>query len=224
LSAKSTVSVVHVVDSSLANVNSYCTIKSAQRATEGVIKIHLSEGPTFFIREFYLPWPIPEVPVTLDAEKSADLVRAGRFFCAERHALSLLTRAEQSSGGLSIKLARKGFSQQETEPVLHFLQKTGLLDDYRFASLWIASRLRRHPDGRRNLVSGLVSRGVPITVAQSAVYDLCGPLIEERSCEQVAAKLFQRGRTPVQIDSSLRFRGFTHSVIKKTITKLNRND
>lgn len=188
------------------------------------MKIHLSEGPSFFIRDRYLPWSLTDLPLCLDEEKSAELIHAGRIFLAERQALSLLARAEQSSGGLTIKLERKGFTQLEILPAIVFLQEKALLDDYRFASVWISSRLRRHPDGQRNLVWGLAARGVPISVAQSAVHDICDALTEEQSCEKVASKLLERGKSPAQIDKSLRSRGFTGTVIRKTVQKLTQNE
>ncbi len=188
------------------------------------MKIRLSGGPSFFLRDRYLPWPLSDLPLCLDEEKSAELIHAGRIFLAERQALSLLARAEQSSGGLTLKLARKGFTQQEAVPALVFLQEKGFLDDYRFASVWISSRLRRHPDGRRNLVYGLVSRGVPMAVAHRAVDDICDGTTEEQSCEKVASKLLKQGRNPLQVNKALRLRGFTITVIRKTMQKLTQNE
>jgi SOS response regulatory protein OraA/RecX len=47
--------------------------------------------------------------------------------------------------------------------------ESGLLDDERFASLWLASRIRRKVEGRVRLVAGLRKRGISLSVADRVV-------------------------------------------------------
>ena len=60
---------------------------------------------------------------------------------AEKAALRLIAKAEQNSQGLAVKLERRGYDSGTVKAVISDLLAKGLLDDGRYAELWIRSRL-----------------------------------------------------------------------------------
>ena len=87
---------------------------------------------------------------------------------AEKAALRLIARAEQCSAGLLRKLEKRGIPAACAAEVVSRLTETGLIDDARFARLWLQSRLRLTRTPRR-LLAGLYNRGIPRDEAQTAL-------------------------------------------------------
>lgn len=80
-----------------------------------------------------------------------------------------MARAEQSRAGLVKKLRMRGFSAAEAAQALDRLAEEGMVDDLRFAGLWVNARLRHKPASPRNLRAALRSRGIDRKTAEEAV-------------------------------------------------------
>jgi len=156
------------------------TVTSVDKeADPDVLHIGLSDGSSFFMRLSclaVLPGSSADVEdgdlsvgVVLDEDSEGRLRLAGSVYKAERNALQLIALSEQSTAGLNLKLQKKGIDSQVRALVLSRLLASGLLDDERFASLWLASRIRRKTEGRVRLVAGLRKRGVSGSVADRVV-------------------------------------------------------
>ncbi|MCL2765093.1 MAG: recombination regulator RecX [Treponema sp.] len=91
-----------------------------------------------------------------------------QYIRAEKAALRLVARAEQCSAGLARKLKRRGHDCACINEVITKLTELNLLNDGRFACLWLQSRLRftRSP---RQLLSSLCARGIEHDCAVSAL-------------------------------------------------------
>ena len=63
---------------------------------------------------------------------------------AEKAALNLIARAEQTKFGLTAKLKRKGFETMVVKTVVSDLLERSLLDDSRYSELWLRSRLAQN--------------------------------------------------------------------------------
>jgi SOS response regulatory protein OraA/RecX len=89
---------------------------------------------------------------------------------AEKIALRLIARAEQSSSGLAVKLGKRGIDPSIASQVISGLLDKKLLDDQRFAECWIRAHLRgkKTPSPLWFLVS-LEKRGIKREISLSAI-------------------------------------------------------
>jgi regulatory protein len=149
-----------------------------------LMRIGLSDGSLFSFNAVYLPPDFSlDARAVPGAEISADEAALLRFaagcYRAERAALALIARAEQTRSGLKGKLEHKGMDAAYTAAALDYLEKTGIINDGRFAELWLESKLRQvrgHTGaGRggklcpRKLLASLLGRFVPPGIARKAV-------------------------------------------------------
>lgn len=79
---------------------------------------------------------------------------------ARDYALRLLAVRPRSVSEMRDRLKRKGCGRQEIDEVVADLADLGLLDDSKFASQWIESRIALRPMGTARLRSELVAKGV----------------------------------------------------------------
>ena len=97
---------------------------------------------------------------------------------AEKAALRLVARAEQCSNGLSLKLKKRGFDDANISAVITRLSALNLVNDRRFAQLWLESHLRLATSPRRLLIS-LCGRGIDHDDAEAAL-----KIVLDREAEQ----------------------------------------
>jgi regulatory protein len=143
------------------------------RAGQALIRIGLSDGALFSLNSFYLPSPFQGGDYFFpDKEISAQEDRALRFaagcYRAERAALRLIARAEQSCAGLKHKLEQRGHAVDHANAAVSYLMELEVLDDRRFAGRWIRSRLYRGADSPLSLINGLCRRGIDRNIAREA--------------------------------------------------------
>lgn len=139
-------------------------------------RIELSCGSLFSFRNCYLPSGLPESftnPDTAEgreitAEEEAAFRNASSCLRAEKTALRLIARAEQCSRGLARKLEKRGYEAVCVNAVISRLMDLNLLDDQRFARLWLETRLRL-PRSPRRLLAALCTRGIDRGDAETAV-------------------------------------------------------
>lgn len=217
------VSAVHAEDSSSANADSTFSIRKIEWASAGVLRIVPAEGPSFFVRDTYIQDTLPllhEAGDTCSPEVAESLFFAARVYIAERQAYAYLSRAEHSRKQLEIKLEKKGFSRQESNPALNYLEESGALDDTRFAEAWLHSRLVKAGEGRLKLLAGLASRGISRECAQSAVDLFFKDHDETEILYKTAEKLMKQGKTGDKLLESLARKGFSPG---KTRSELKKN-
>ncbi|MDR2257895.1 MAG: RecX family transcriptional regulator [Treponema sp.] len=156
------------------------TIISIKTGTGAELKrIELSDGSLFSFRTCYLTGtPAGGPAVFIDGLAGGEEISAGdeeafRFAAAclraERAALRLAARAEQTVFGLSRKLERRGFKPACVSAVLRRLEDLNIVNDRRFAGLWIEARLTRRGESPRRLLAGLRSRGISREDAEAAL-------------------------------------------------------
>jgi regulatory protein len=137
-------------------------------------------------------------------------MEAGRdaFAAAEKAALRLIARAEQSQSGLLRKLRARGWSLVAARAAVSRLVESNLVDDARFARLWAGARLLRKPHSPRDLVLQLRSRGIERQTAKTAVQNALDAYGEEKLA---AAYLEQNAKTetPSALKAKLRAEGFS---------------
>ncbi|MDR0496144.1 MAG: RecX family transcriptional regulator [Treponema sp.] len=87
---------------------------------------------------------------------------------AEKAALKLIARAEQNSFRLALKLEQKGFDSAVVKEVISRLLDRNLLNDERFAELWVRSRLSQGKSPRW-LFASLRRKGIDRNTSQKAL-------------------------------------------------------
>jgi regulatory protein len=192
-----------------------------------VLKVGLSDGSLFYIRTVYLDPPIPlarpgAFPWELTEEQSQDSLFAGECFRAERAALRLIARAEQASFALARKLEQKGYAETTVRMVLKRLEALRLVDDQRFAELWIEDRLLRRAEGPGKLSALLQARGINRRIAEASVRNIVTETVEMdliRRFIQRNGMNYQSG--DFEFRQTLLKSGFSHSAIRRILENEN---
>jgi len=135
----------------------------------------------------------------------------------EKVALRLIARAEQCTFGLTLKLERRGCDSASISDVISKLTEMGLLDDSRFARLWLTSKLHSARSPRR-LLASLCNRGIDQKTAESALKNILNEETElvmlERFINKAKKSLNSEsnGRT---LKYLLRNEGFSGAIIER---------
>jgi len=108
---------------------------------------------------------------------------------AEKTALHLIARAEQNTAGISLKLTKRGYDSACIQTVIARLCEAGLLDDRRYARLWLGSRINQRAASPRRLFAALCSRGIDHDDAEAALKETLDDETELRLLERYAHKL-----------------------------------
>jgi len=143
------------------------------------------------------------------------------YIKTEKIALRLIARAEQCSCGLALKLEKRKCDPASIGEVISRLIELKLIDDSRFARLWLESRIRltRSP---RQLLSSLCARGIDQDDAKAAV----SSVLDEEGEASLIARFVKKharkaGRKNSGEDSArslkylLKNEGFSIAAIKK---------
>jgi regulatory protein len=193
------------------------TIVSIKTGTGGELRrIELSDGSLFSFKTCYLP------PVFIDEslytpgtaegrDLKTDEEKAFRFASsclrAEKAALQLVARAEQNFFGLSRKLEKRGHDSACVRSVIAHLSELELVDDRRYARLWLESRLSRLSGSPRRLLVALRGRGIDRDDAESALKSCLNPEIEEKLLKHYVEKhgLAEKNTTSSEAQASSEF-------------------
>jgi regulatory protein len=210
------------------------SIKTAEKSTENgilrkadpsVFRIALSDGALFSFKSDYLP---PECPVgavcvpgrELSAAEAEALRFAAACYRAERAALRLTSRAEQYSLGIIRKLEGRGYTAPCVRAVVACLSAADIINDTRYASRWIVSRLSS-AGTPRGFTASLRRRGLGRDAVQSA---LSAVLDEETEAALLLSYLEKNRRRPNprfraagegRLKQFLRYEGFSPGVLER---------
>ena len=161
-------------------------------------------------------WPDGRIVPESAAE---GIISASRAWLAERTAMGYLARSEYCRRQLEERLARKGFSRDESAMALDYLEAAQKLSDERYASAWLRSRVIHQSEGKRKLLAGLLSRGVRSCDAERALENYFVDADERALCERAAAKLSRLGKSPEKIQTSLIRKGFSIKLAREMAKK-----
>ncbi len=89
-------------------------------------------------------------------------------------------------------LARKRFAKEEIEAAIETMVSRRLIDDARFARVWVEARARSSPRAGRLLIAELRAKGIDGETAREAVARFLEEVPEEELAERVLAR--RRGR------------------------------
>lgn len=147
------------------------------------IKAEFSDSSPLVFSKEYLPEGFDpgllESGQELQSPEEEIFRHAAACYRAEKTALRLIARAEQNSFGLRAKLERRGCKTKVAKAVVSRLLERNLLDDQRYAELWIRSRLStRKKISPRRLEISLRRKGIDRDSLRKALENSLGPEIE----------------------------------------------
>jgi regulatory protein len=99
-----------------------------------------------------------------------------------------LTARERCAVEVRAYLRRSGFSAEEIEPAIERLVSERLVDDVRYARLYVEMRSRRSPRSGALLARELMARGIGAETARTAVSEFLTEVPEE----ELARRLLER--------------------------------
>ena len=152
------------------------------------------------------------VGIELDRERIRALAGARRRSRAEQVALRALARREHSRASLEGRLARAGVSERERRDVLDRAERSGLVDDARYAECR-ARHLADRGAGDRLVLEDLARHGVGEAVARAAVTRL------DPEAERVARIAAARGASPTTI-RYLASHGFAEELLEALVAEV----
>lgn len=147
---------------------------------------------------------------------------------ARNYALRLLAIRPRTVRELRDKLARKGHAPEAVAALVADLSAAGLLDDARFARMWIEGRAALKPMGQARLRAELAAKGVDRELVDEALAGLRDELDEPAAALRLArrkARAFQalgREARERRIAGFLGRRGYSGSVVSATLKKLRK--
>ncbi len=124
----------------------------------------------------------------------------------------------KSRHGLSRGLGRAGFSRAVIGTVLDDLERRGLVDDRRFARLWLSSQVRTRPRSLRLLRRDLLREGVAPGIIEEGLREVAREYPEPVLAEAAARKkLRPTGADPARLARLLAARGFAAAVVRDAL-------
>ena len=161
----------------------------------------------------------------LDSRKLREIEEKENLFKAKEFALKLLSFRPRSRKELKDRLKKKGFEQEAIEQTLNRLEELNLIDDHKFASMWVEEKLRYRPTGRRVLEQELYLKGIDKDII-SEVLDKVYSDIDEKD---LALKLFEKRKKQYakldedvakrRINNLLLRRGFSYQTVASIFYK-----
>ena len=130
---------------------------------------------------------------------------------AEECALRLIARAEQNTPGLTIKLERKHFEPAVIKEVISGLLERGLLNDERYAVLWLRSSLAKQVQSPKWLLLSLRKRGIDRKSSKKALEEVLDPETEYTLLLKYAEKPKKtpKNREKPPLRTVLKYEGFS---------------
>lgn len=105
----------------------------------------------------------------MDPERLQEVELADGVSRAMTEAHRLIDHRMRTRRELAVKLKSRGRPDEVIDQVLDRLEHAGLIDDGRFAQLWIDERLRRRPAGLSLLRRELRQKGIDAEVVETAL-------------------------------------------------------
>jgi regulatory protein len=156
----------------------------------------------------------------LSAQEEEALQFASSCYRAEKAALRLIARAEQSNLGLTTKLDRRGYDSLVVKTVVSSLSERNFLNDERFAKLWVHSHLSygkarsplwlRASLGKRGIDRNLSIKAVESLLDLETEYALLLKYLEKTCISDCKNESF--------LKTQLKSEGFSYEVLDRYFT------
>lgn len=145
---------------------------------------------------------------------------------AKNNAYALLRQRPRSEHEIRSRLKRKGYSEALIEEIVADLKRIGDIDDARFASFWVESRMRTNPMGDIGLKHELKEKGISESLVEAVLSDKKTKYDEYETALGMAKEQFERLKKLDRRKASKRVydfllrRGFSYDVIRRVVDGL----
>jgi regulatory protein len=178
------------------------TALKAQKRNSQRINVYLDGDFAFGLSRITAAWL--QVGQELSDEKIASLQERDAREVAYQQALRLLDYRPRSSNEVRRRLEHKSIPAPIIDHVLERLQRSGLVDDARFAQAWVENRSGFHPRSARVLALELRQRGLE----RQAIDQALEGIDEAALALQAARKRARRFSTLEALEFRRRLSGF----------------
>lgn len=155
-----------------------------------------------------------------------DIYKQQRIFDIKQAALSYASFKPRTTRQVIEKLKQKGFDKEETGIALKFLSDFDLLDDEKFARLFVNDYLKKKSVGKQKIFFELLKKGIDKSIASEAIERN----FPEENKFEIALKAAEKklrmlsGKPADKIKNSLYGfllrQGFENAVIKQVLSDL----
>jgi regulatory protein len=155
----------------------------------------------------------------IDNDRLNDIERKENISQAKEFALKLLSFRPRSKKELKDRLKKKAFVGEVIEQTLDRLEELNLIDDQKFASMWVEEKLKYRPTGRRVLERELYLKGIEKDIIQEVLDEVYSGLDEK----ELALKILEKKKKQYakldedvakrRINNLLLRRGFSYQTI-----------
>lgn len=154
------------------------------------------------------------------------LLADDEFSRALAQATAYLSLRKVSQQQLERYLARKGYKTEIIQQVIADLNQRGILNDRRFAELFVKDRLKLKPAGPQKLELELLKRGVTYDVIKTALEPATEPETQKKIAQHLAQKKLRtlssldRKQQKQKLYSFLMSKGFESEIITEVIRSI----
>jgi regulatory protein len=134
------------------------------------------------------------IELEVDNVLQEQLSAADELLSAKHKVAELLARREHSRFELSNKLQKRQFSNDAITKALDTFQNSNLLNDRRFAEIWIRNRIRRKSEGPIKLKAALTQKGVAEELIEDMLLREYGAEARQQALEQATEKSIKKSR------------------------------
>jgi len=149
---------------------------------------------------------------------------------ARSYVFRLLSYRERSRGEVEEKLRGKRFSPEIIGKALSYFTKVGLINDERFACLWVRSRLNYHPRSAYLIRRELREKGVEGELIELALDAEMPPDREKKLLLELTRKrwdFYRREERPARERKTFAYlarRGFSPGAIQEAIREVREDE
>ncbi len=163
-----------------------------------------------------------QVGEEISDEKIAELQSTDTYEVAYQQALRFLNYRARSGKEIRQNLQEKKYPPEVIEETMERLQRSGLVDDRRFARTWVENRSEFHPRSRRALKIELRQRGLEDEEIEEAIQEID----DEELAYQAGLKQARRfidlewADFRIKLSNFLARRGFNYDVISTVVKRI----
>jgi len=210
--------VVHGENISSQSANILSVSKILSNKKRGTAEITISDGSSFVINEEIIRMYQLYEGMEIDSDTIENLKKENEVLAVKEKALDIVSRSEQSGYMLKNKLIKKGFDKQAISIILSQFYKNGIIDDRRFAEMWISARVKRKREGRIKLLAELSARGISRDIADAVLQEALPPEMEQNKLKEAYSDLKRKhGENYEKIYSALQRKGFSPANIMRLV-------
>ncbi|MCL2373633.1 MAG: recombination regulator RecX [Treponema sp.] len=202
------------------------SLKRENFRADGAVRVEFSDDSSLLLSTHYLPDVVISdkdgaLPLLACRDLSPREEEAFRFaalcYQAEKAALGLIARAEQSALALTAKLQRRRFAGAVVRAVVSRLLDQDLLNDGRYAEFWVRSRLAaRKAQTPQQLLAALGKKGIDRKSSLNALEQAIDPETEYALLLRYLEKTrIIRSEGKFFLRTQLKHEGFSPAVLER---------